>query len=64
MENVKIYDPTPDLKEFCHISFEMLSSNLRLDCRDLRYLICIDSKIDKPIDDIFVSSIASVTCQP
>ena len=43
--NVKISDPTPDMITFCHISFEMLSSKLRSDSRDLKYLRYRDLKI-------------------
>ena len=43
--NVKIYDPTPDLKTRCHISFEMLSSNLSSDSRDFKYLRYHDLEI-------------------
>ena len=46
-KNVKIYDPTPDMKTCCHISFEMLSSNLRSDSIYLEYLRYRDLKIDK-----------------
>ena len=42
--NVKIYDPTPDMKTSYHISFEMLSSNLRLDSKDLNELMYCDVK--------------------
>ena len=45
--NVKIYDPTSDLKTCCRISFEMLSSNIRSDSRDLEYLRYRDLEIDK-----------------
>ena len=44
---MNIYDLTRDMKTCCHISFEMLSSDLRPDCRDLRYLRYIDSKVEK-----------------
>ena len=43
--NVKIYDPTPDMKTRCHISFEMLSSNLRSDSIDFKELRYFDLKI-------------------
>ena len=43
-ENVKIYDLNPDMETYRHISFEMLISDLRSDCRYLRYF---DFKIDK-----------------
>ena len=43
--NVKIYDPTPDMKTRYHISFEMLSSDLRLDSRDLNELRYCDLRI-------------------
>ena len=39
-----IYDPTPDLRTRCHILFEMLSSNLRSNSRDLEYLRYRDLK--------------------
>ena len=56
---MKIYDPTADLKTCCHISFEMLSSNLRLDSRDLGYLRHHGLKIDKKtVDENFVPSAA------
>ena len=55
-----MHDPTSDLKTCGHISFEMLSSNLHPDCRDLRYLIYSDSKVEKHYDEIFVVSIASL----
>ena len=42
---MKIYDPTMDLKKRFHITFEMLSLNLRLDSRDLKYLRYRDLKI-------------------
>ena len=42
MKNVKICDPTSYLKTFCHISFEMLISDLRSDCRDCRDFRYID----------------------
>ena len=45
--NMKIYDPTSDMKTRCHISFEILSSNLRSDSIDLKYLRYSDLKIDK-----------------
>ena len=32
------YDPTLNMQTCGHISFEMLGSNFRPDCRDLRYL--------------------------
>ena len=41
---MKIYDPTLDLKTRCHISFDILSSNLRSDSRDLKYLRYSDLK--------------------
>ena len=44
MENMKIYDPTLDVKTCCHSWFEMVSSDLHSDCRYLRYLRYIDSK--------------------
>ena len=43
--NVKIYDPTQDMKTRYHISFEMLSSNLHSDLRDLKELRYCDLKI-------------------
>ena len=43
--NVKIYYPTSDMKTRCHILFEMLSSNLRSDLRDLKDLSYCDLKI-------------------
>ena len=43
--NVKIYAPTPDMETRYHISFEMLSSNLLSDLRDLKYLRYRDLKI-------------------
>ena len=45
--NVKIYYPTTDMKSYCHISFDMLSSDLRSDSIDLEYLRYRDLKIDK-----------------
>ena len=43
---MKIYDPDLDLKTCVHISFEMLSSNLRPDCIKFTYWIYIDSKVE------------------
>ena len=43
-QNMKIYDLTTDMKTRYHISFEMLSSNLRLDLRDLNELMYCDLK--------------------
>ena len=60
---MKIYDLTLDLKTCGHISFDMLSSNLRPDYMDLRYLIYIDSKVEKTFDEIFVALVVSVICQ-
>ena len=66
---MKIYYPTMDLK-FFHILFEMLSTNLRLDSRDLGYLRYRDLRIDKTrlwnffsIDREAASAIASRSCQ-
>ena len=41
-KNVKIYDPTPDLKTCCHILFDMLSLYFCSDCIYMRYLRYID----------------------
>ena len=44
---MEIYYPTSDLKTCGHISFEIISSNLRPDCIDLVYLRYIYSKVEK-----------------
>ena len=51
------------MKTCCHIFFEMLSSDLPTDCRYLRYLRYIDSKVEKNANDIFIPSITSVFCR-
>ena len=50
---MKIYDPASYLKACGHILFEMLSSNLRPDWIDLRYLRYIDSEVEKTANDFF-----------
>ena len=56
-KNMKIYDPTLDLKTCGHISFDIISSNLRTDCKYLIYLRYIDSKVEKNINNIFEHAI-------
>ena len=60
---MKIYYPTSYLKTYGHILCEMLRSNLRPDCRYLRYLRFIGLRVEKKtVDDIFVASIANMLC--
>ena len=61
---MKIFDPASDLKTCGYISFEMLNSKVRPDCRDLIYLRYIDSKAEETFYDIFITIILSVIfCQ-
>ena len=50
---MKVYDPNSDMKICCHISFDILNSNLRSDCRDLIHLRYIYSKVEKTVNDFF-----------
>ena len=59
-QNVKIYDLPTDLKTCCHNLFEMLSSNLHLDSKDLGYFRYCDLKEIKPVDNVFFF----IDCEP